>query len=73
MFQIGFVMFPSSLTDEEDEQEGVVVIGNDVKQEITESWEEYQQTGNHVTHEEADDWLCSLEQGKEVDVPQCHK
>jgi len=73
MSQIGFVMFPSSLTDEEDEQEGMVVIGNDVKREITEAWEEYQQTGLHLTQLEADEWLKALEQDKDMEIPQCHK
>jgi len=53
--------------------ESAATVSERVKQEIIESWEEYQQTGNHVTHEEADDWLCSLGQGKEVDIPPCHK
>jgi len=73
MSRIGFVMFPSSLTDEEGEKEGMVVIGNDVKREIIETWEEYQRTGLHLTQAEADEWLKALEQGKDMEIPQCHK
>ena len=36
------------------------------------AWLEYQTTGQHVTHEEADAWLAKLEAGEETDMPQCH-
>lgn len=35
-------------------------------------WDEYQTTGLHVTHDEADAWLAKLEQGHDVDPPACH-
>jgi len=36
------------------------------------AWDEYQATGLHVTHDEADTWLAKLEAGVEADVPECH-
>lgn len=36
------------------------------------AWDEYQATGLHVTHDEADAWLATLEAGVEADVPECH-
>jgi predicted transcriptional regulator len=32
----------------------------------------YRTTGLHVTAEEADAWLAKLEQGNDVDPPECH-
>jgi predicted transcriptional regulator len=42
------------------------------RQEGMRAWEEYQVTGLHVTHEEADVWLAKLEEGKDVEPPACH-
>ncbi len=42
------------------------------RQDGVRAWEEYQATGMHVTHEEADAWLAKLEQGQDVDMPPCH-
>ena len=36
------------------------------------AWEDYQATGKHVTHDEADAWLAKLEAGEEAEVPECH-
>jgi predicted transcriptional regulator len=36
------------------------------------AWSEYQTTGKHVTHDEADAWLAKLETGEEAAVPECH-
>ena len=36
------------------------------------AWNEYQTTGQHVTMEEADDWLEKLEAGDDVEPPECH-
>ena len=36
------------------------------------AWQEYQTTGQHVTHEEADVWLAKLEAGEQADLPECH-
>ena len=35
------------------------------------AWQEYQATGQHVAHDEADAWLAKLEAGEEADVPEC--
>ena len=42
------------------------------KQEAIRAWEEYQQTGLHVTLEEADAWLAKLEAGGNAEPPKCH-
>lgn len=42
------------------------------RQEGIRAWEEYQATGLHVTHDEADTWLAKLEQGQDVEPPACH-
>ena len=42
------------------------------KQEAIRAWEEYQQTGLHVTLEEADAWLAKLEAGEKAEPPKCH-
>ena len=36
------------------------------------AWDQYQVTGLHVTHEEADAWLARLQAGEQVPVPQGH-
>ena len=36
------------------------------------AWSEYQATGQHVTHVEADAWLAKLEAGKDATVHECH-
>lgn len=36
------------------------------------AWEEYQQTGLHVTLEEVDAWLAKLEAGEDAEPPKCH-
>ena len=36
------------------------------------AWEQYQVTGVHVTHNEADAWLASLQSGEQVPVPEGH-
>ncbi|HIP22830.1 MAG TPA: ribbon-helix-helix protein, CopG family [Rhodobacteraceae bacterium] len=36
------------------------------------AWSEYQETGLHVSHSEADEWLARLEAGEKADVPECH-
>jgi predicted transcriptional regulator len=42
------------------------------RQDGIRAWEEYQATGLHVTHDEADAWLAKLEQGQDVEPPACH-
>lgn len=36
------------------------------------AWQQYQVTGLHVTHDEADTWLVRLQEGEEAAVPQGH-
>ena len=36
------------------------------------AWTEFQATGQHITHDEADAWLAKLEAGAEAAVPECH-
>jgi predicted transcriptional regulator len=43
------------------------------KQDAKRAWEEYQATGLHVTHEEADAWLAKLESGEDAEPPKCHE
>ncbi len=42
------------------------------KQDAIRAWENYQQTGLHVTLEEADVWLAKLEAGEDAEPPKCH-
>lgn len=44
-----------------------------VKQAAIAAWEGYQQTGLHVTFEEADAWLSELEGGKPANPLKCHR
>jgi predicted transcriptional regulator len=43
-----------------------------VRQDALRAWAEYQATGRHVTHAEADEWLARLEAGQDVEPPECH-
>jgi predicted transcriptional regulator len=36
------------------------------------AWDHYQTTGLHVSAQEADTWLATLESGKTVTPPKCH-
>jgi len=36
------------------------------------AWEEYQQTGLHLTGEEVDEWLAKQEAGEDAELPECH-
>jgi len=42
------------------------------RQDGIKAWNEYQETGLHLTENEADAWLAKLEAGEDVDVPGCH-
>lgn len=42
------------------------------RQDTLKAWEEYRATGLHVTAVEADAWLAQLEQGKDIEPPECH-
>ena len=42
------------------------------KQDALRAWNEYQSAGVHVTAAEADEWLAKLEEGRDVELPECH-
>jgi predicted transcriptional regulator len=42
------------------------------RQDTIKAWEEYRSTGLHVTADEADAWLAQLEQGNDIEPPECH-
>lgn len=42
------------------------------RQNTLNAWEAYRTTGLHVTAGEADAWLARLEQGEDVEPPECH-
>ncbi|MDK2770313.1 MAG: CopG family ribbon-helix-helix protein [Sphingomonas sp.] len=42
------------------------------RQDALRAWDEYQQTGLHLTLEEADAWLAKLEAGEDAEPPKCH-
>jgi len=44
----------------------------DFRQAGLRAWSEYQETGLHITHEEADAWLAKLEAAEEAEIPECH-
>lgn len=43
-----------------------------LRQDALQAWNDYQTTGLHITHEEADVWLAQLEAGEIVEPPACH-
>jgi predicted transcriptional regulator len=42
------------------------------RQDTLNAWEEYRLTGLHVTADAADAWLVQLEQGNDIEPPECH-
>lgn len=42
------------------------------RQDAFKAWSAYRTTGLHVTAEEADAWLADLEQGNDIEPPECH-
>jgi predicted transcriptional regulator len=44
-----------------------------VKQEALASWTAYQETGQHITGQEVNDWLDTWGTDQEAAIPQCHK
>ncbi|MEC5218769.1 putative transcriptional regulator [Actimicrobium sp. GrIS 1.19] len=42
------------------------------RQDTLNAWEAYRTTGLHVTADEADAWLTQLEQGNDIEPPECH-
>jgi predicted transcriptional regulator len=43
-----------------------------LRQDTIKAWEDYRTAGLHVTAEEADVWLDQLEQGHDIEPPECH-
>lgn len=43
-----------------------------MRQDALTAWNDYQATGLHVTHEEANNWLAKLEAGQAIAPPACH-
>ena len=43
-----------------------------MRQDALAAWNDYQATGLHATHEEADNWLSKLEAGQAIAPPTCH-
>lgn len=42
------------------------------RQEGIKAWEEFQQTGLHLTNQEVVDWMDKIIQGNEEPMPKCH-
>ena len=43
------------------------------KQEALASWTVYQETGQHLTCQELNDWLKTWGTDKETEIPECHE
>ena len=43
-----------------------------LRQDALAAWADFQNTGHHVTANEADSWLARLEAGDDVEPPECH-
>ncbi len=43
-----------------------------LRQDAILAWEQYQLTGLHVSFEEAEAWLGKLEEGQDLEPPECH-
>ena len=42
------------------------------RQKGIDAWEEYKETGLHLTNAEMKDWLAQLASGNDVESPKCH-
>ena len=42
------------------------------RQDTLKAWQDFRTTGLHVTAVEADAWLAELEQGNDIEPPECH-
>jgi predicted transcriptional regulator len=42
------------------------------RQETLKAWEAFRSTGLHATADEADAWMSQLEQGHDIEPPECH-
>lgn len=43
------------------------------RQDTLRAWEDYRQTGLHLTAEEMDAWMARLEAGEDAELPECHR
>lgn len=43
------------------------------KRDALQAWQEYQETGLHLTGAEMDAWLARLEAGENAPMPVCHR
>ena len=43
------------------------------RQDTLRAWQEYRQTGLHLTGEEMDAWMARLEAGEDAELPACHR
>ncbi|MFX1695880.1 hypothetical protein [Paraburkholderia sp. A1RO-1] len=59
--------------DEINEAAAKVAALEVLKQNARRAWNDYQASGLHVTHEEADAWLAKLEAGEDAEPPKLHK
>jgi len=44
-----------------------------LKRDVLASWEHYQETGLHITAEEAHEWIASWGTENELPMPVCHR
>ena len=42
------------------------------RQDALKAWEDFRSNGLHVTADEADAWMAQLEQGNDIEPPECH-
>lgn len=42
------------------------------RQETLMAWQDYRATGQHLSADDADAWLAQLEQGNDIEPPECH-
>lgn len=42
------------------------------RQDTLKAWETFRANGLHVTADEADAWMAQLEQGNDIEPPECH-
>jgi predicted transcriptional regulator len=42
------------------------------RQDTLKAWEAFRSNGLHVTADVADAWMAQLEQGKDIEPPECH-
>jgi predicted transcriptional regulator len=42
------------------------------RQETLKAWEAFRSTRQHATADEADTWMSQLEQGHDIEPPECH-